>query len=122
MPLLDPSHVTWVHPTSFAGTACEDTPMETTVADNVDRKKRCDGNYARGHHDKAGTKTRLLPLPQREGEKLESSISHRLLEFQHELIHGGRVLEHDVRAGILGVPQELCIGNELEPRRLDLRP
>ena len=32
--LLDPSHVTWVHPTSFAGAACEDTPLETTVADN----------------------------------------------------------------------------------------
>ena len=32
--LLDPSHVTWVHPTSFAGAACENTPMETTVTDN----------------------------------------------------------------------------------------
>ena len=32
--LLDPSHVTWVHPTSFAGAACEDTPRETTVADS----------------------------------------------------------------------------------------
>lgn len=32
--LLDPSHVTWVHPTSFAGAACEDAPLETTVASN----------------------------------------------------------------------------------------
>ncbi len=31
--LLDPSHVTWVHPTSFAGSACEDTPLEVTVAE-----------------------------------------------------------------------------------------
>lgn len=32
--LLDPSHVTRVHPTSFAGAACEDAPLETTVASN----------------------------------------------------------------------------------------
>ncbi|WP_342620149.1 aromatic ring-hydroxylating dioxygenase subunit alpha [Rhodoferax sp. GW822-FHT02A01] len=32
--LLDPSHVSWVHQTSFAGAACEDTPLQTTVADN----------------------------------------------------------------------------------------
>ena len=32
--LLDPSHVAWVHLSSFANVACEDTPLETTVADN----------------------------------------------------------------------------------------
>ena len=32
--LLDPSHVAWVHQTSFASAACEDTPLETTVAEN----------------------------------------------------------------------------------------
>lgn len=31
--LLDPSHVSWVHQTSFAGAACEDTPLQITVAD-----------------------------------------------------------------------------------------
>lgn len=30
--LLDPSHVAWVHQTSFASAACEETPLETTVA------------------------------------------------------------------------------------------
>ena len=32
--LLDPTHVAWVHQSSFANSACEDTPLETTVADN----------------------------------------------------------------------------------------
>jgi len=32
--LLDPSHVAWVHPTSFGNAACEDTPLQTTVADD----------------------------------------------------------------------------------------
>ncbi|MDE2396122.1 MAG: aromatic ring-hydroxylating dioxygenase subunit alpha [Burkholderiales bacterium] len=32
--LLDPSHVSWVHQTSFGNAACEDTPLETTLADN----------------------------------------------------------------------------------------
>ena len=32
--LLDPSHVSWVHQTSFASAACEDTPLEITVADS----------------------------------------------------------------------------------------
>jgi vanillate O-demethylase monooxygenase subunit len=32
--LLDPSHVVWVHPGSFAGQGAEDTPMEITVADD----------------------------------------------------------------------------------------
>lgn len=32
--LLDPSHVAWVHPGSFAGAGTDDTPMETTVADS----------------------------------------------------------------------------------------
>ena len=32
--LLDPTHVAWVHPGSFAGAACEDTPLQTTVADD----------------------------------------------------------------------------------------
>lgn len=31
--LLDPSHVAWVHQTSFAGAGTEDTPLETTVHD-----------------------------------------------------------------------------------------
>ena len=31
--LLDPSHVAWVHPGSFANVACEDTPLKTTVAE-----------------------------------------------------------------------------------------
>jgi phenylpropionate dioxygenase-like ring-hydroxylating dioxygenase large terminal subunit len=31
--LLDPSHVSWVHQTSFASAACEDTPLEITEAD-----------------------------------------------------------------------------------------
>ena len=30
--LLDPSHVAWVHQSSFASSACEETPLETTVA------------------------------------------------------------------------------------------
>jgi len=29
--LLDPSHVAWVHQSSFASAACEETPLETTV-------------------------------------------------------------------------------------------
>ena len=32
--LLDPTHVAWVHQSSFAGAACEDTPLEVTVADD----------------------------------------------------------------------------------------
>jgi phenylpropionate dioxygenase-like ring-hydroxylating dioxygenase large terminal subunit len=32
--LLDPSHVAWVHQTSFAGGGCEETPLETTVKDD----------------------------------------------------------------------------------------
>ena len=32
--LLDPSHVAWVHPTSFGNAACEETPLETTVAES----------------------------------------------------------------------------------------
>jgi len=31
--LLDPSHVAWVHPTSFGNAACEETPLQTTVHD-----------------------------------------------------------------------------------------
>jgi vanillate O-demethylase monooxygenase subunit len=31
--LLDPTHVAWVHPGSFANSACEDTPLHTDVAD-----------------------------------------------------------------------------------------
>ncbi len=29
--LLDPSHVAWVHQTSFGNASCEDTPLQTTV-------------------------------------------------------------------------------------------
>jgi len=32
--LLDPSHVAWVHPGSFAGAGTDDTPMEITVSDS----------------------------------------------------------------------------------------
>ena len=32
--LLDPTHVAWVHQNSFAQSACEDTPLETTLADD----------------------------------------------------------------------------------------
>lgn len=32
--LLDPSHVAWVHPTSFGNTAAEATPLNTTVGEN----------------------------------------------------------------------------------------
>ncbi|MCB1882860.1 MAG: aromatic ring-hydroxylating dioxygenase subunit alpha [Geminicoccaceae bacterium] len=32
--LLDPSHVAWVHQTSFASAACEETPLQTTVHPN----------------------------------------------------------------------------------------
>lgn len=32
--LLDPTHVAWVHQSSFASSACEDTPLQTTLADN----------------------------------------------------------------------------------------
>jgi phenylpropionate dioxygenase-like ring-hydroxylating dioxygenase large terminal subunit len=32
--LLDPSHVAWVHPGSFAGDGSEDTPLQVTVADD----------------------------------------------------------------------------------------
>jgi len=31
--LLDPSHVSWVHQSSFGNAACEDTPLDTIVAD-----------------------------------------------------------------------------------------
>ena len=31
--LLDPSHVAWVHQSSFASAACEETPLRTTVQD-----------------------------------------------------------------------------------------
>ena len=31
--LLDPSHVAWVHPGSFANVACEDTPLQITQAE-----------------------------------------------------------------------------------------
>ena len=30
--LLDPSHVAWVHTTSFGGAGCEDTPLETIAS------------------------------------------------------------------------------------------
>jgi vanillate O-demethylase monooxygenase subunit len=32
--LLDPSHVAWVHQTSFAGAGTEETPLETSVAED----------------------------------------------------------------------------------------
>ena len=32
--LLDPSHVAWVHQGSFAGAGCEETPLETTLAED----------------------------------------------------------------------------------------
>lgn len=32
--LLDPTHVAWVHLSSFANAACEDTPLQTTLADD----------------------------------------------------------------------------------------
>ena len=32
--LLDPSHVAWVHPGSFAGQGTDDTPMEITIGDH----------------------------------------------------------------------------------------
>ena len=32
--LLDPTHVAWVHLTSFAGAACEDTPLELAAEDS----------------------------------------------------------------------------------------
>jgi phenylpropionate dioxygenase-like ring-hydroxylating dioxygenase large terminal subunit len=32
--LLDPSHVSWVHQTSFASSACAETPLEITLADS----------------------------------------------------------------------------------------
>ncbi len=32
--LLDPSHVAWVHPGSFAGAGTDDASMETTIADD----------------------------------------------------------------------------------------
>lgn len=32
--LLDPSHVAWVHQTSFNGEGAEDTPMEVTIGDD----------------------------------------------------------------------------------------
>ncbi len=32
--LLDPSHVAWVHQTSFAGAGTEETPLETTVGED----------------------------------------------------------------------------------------
>ncbi|MGB8860725.1 MAG: aromatic ring-hydroxylating dioxygenase subunit alpha [Ilumatobacteraceae bacterium] len=32
--LLDPSHVAWVHPGSFAGAGSDDTPMETTIRED----------------------------------------------------------------------------------------
>ena len=31
--LLDPTHVAWVHQSSFASSACEDTPLQNTVTD-----------------------------------------------------------------------------------------
>lgn len=32
--LLDPSHVAWVHPGSFANTACEDTPLQIEATEH----------------------------------------------------------------------------------------
>ncbi|MGZ4793699.1 MAG: aromatic ring-hydroxylating dioxygenase subunit alpha [Ilumatobacteraceae bacterium] len=32
--LLDPSHVAWVHPGSFAGDGSDDTPLQVTIADD----------------------------------------------------------------------------------------
>jgi phenylpropionate dioxygenase-like ring-hydroxylating dioxygenase large terminal subunit len=32
--LLDPSHVAWVHQSSFASSACEETPLQTTIKDD----------------------------------------------------------------------------------------
>jgi vanillate O-demethylase monooxygenase subunit len=32
--LLDPSHVAWVHPGSFAGDGSDEVPLETTIADD----------------------------------------------------------------------------------------
>jgi vanillate O-demethylase monooxygenase subunit len=32
--LLDPSHVAWVHPGSFAGEGSDDTPLETTIRED----------------------------------------------------------------------------------------
>ena len=32
--LLDPSHVAWVHPTSFAGQGSDETPMATTIRED----------------------------------------------------------------------------------------
>ena len=32
--LLDPSHVAWVHPGSFAGDGSDDTPLQVTIADS----------------------------------------------------------------------------------------
>ncbi|MDB5836947.1 MAG: aromatic ring-hydroxylating dioxygenase subunit alpha [Caballeronia sp.] len=32
--LLDPSHVAWVHPSSFGNAACESEPLKTTVTDD----------------------------------------------------------------------------------------
>ena len=46
--------------------------------------------------------------------------SHRLLELQHEFVHRCRIAEYDVRTSVLRMPEELRVGDELEPRRLDL--
>ena len=32
--LLDPTHVAWVHASSFGNSACEETPLQTTMADD----------------------------------------------------------------------------------------
>ena len=41
-------------------------------------------------------------------------------EFQYEFVIRRRVLEHDVRAHVFGMTQEISVGNELESRALDL--
>jgi hypothetical protein len=46
--------------------------------------------------------------------------SYRLLEFEHEFVHRRRIAEYDAGTSVLRMPEELRVGDELEPRRLDL--
>jgi hypothetical protein len=47
-------------------------------------------------------------------------LGYRLLELQHELVHQCRIAGYDAGTSVLRMPEELRVGDELEPRRLDL--
>ena len=54
-------------------------------------------------------------------KKRRRAGSLRFLELQYQLINRRGIAEDDVGSGVLGMPQEVGIGDEPEPRGLDLR-